>query len=75
MEHTSYCESNERIVVTFESYNACERWPSSILQECGMRMAKCYGRRLVLCSGDCAANLNASAQEVIRSAYVEESGF
>jgi len=24
VQHASYCESNERVVVTFESYNACE---------------------------------------------------
>lgn len=72
LQHESYCENSERLVVTFEAYNACERLPNGILQECGMCMAKCYGRRLVLCSGACAAVFNASIQEVIRIAYREE---
>jgi hypothetical protein len=39
-----------------------------------MHMAKCYGRRLVLCSGACAAVFNTSVREVILNVYAEGDG-
>jgi hypothetical protein len=54
----SSCKVGERIVVTFYEYNACKRWPSTALVEsCGMILAKCYGRRLVvLCTQTCSSS-------------------